>query len=172
MIRFRTLTKNDNDYYELYSKAYSWDKNNTCFFKKETPELLDLFSQHFALYEDNEFIGYGIHNYHKDITPNIKMLLSFLTHPENMTIENTSIIEPHKISLAYIINPKYRNLGYGKILVEYLINKAQEKTDYDLIEVVILKTNLSSISLIEKLDFEFKSFDEEEIVFQKQIKKN
>lgn len=170
MIKIYPLNGKDDDY-ELYNKAYSWDKNNTCFIGKDSREFFGLFSQHFAMYKENEFIGYGTHNYEIHIKPNIQVILDYIGHPDDMTVEDTTVSEPNKITLAYIIKPEYRNLGYGKLLVDYLIKTAEKNTCYDFIEVSILKNNLASISLIEKFDFEFKSFDERKIIFQKQLKK-
>ena len=172
MTRIFSLNGAINIDYELYSKAYSWDKNNTCFTGKHSKESFGILRQHFAMFQENEFIGYGIHNYESNLRPNIQVLLSYIGHPEDMTLENTMLHEPRKINIAYIINPDYRNLGYGTLLVDYLVKEAEKNTDYDLIEATILKENTESLSLIKKFDFEQKSSDYDKIVFQKTIKKN
>ena len=171
MIKIIRLNQGNGNLYELYSKAYSWDKNNYCFPSKELSEFLGLFRSHYALYEDDNFIGYGIHHLHIPINPNVRIVLNSLDEKEETKKEIKTPLEPSKINLAYIIHPEYRHQGYGTKLVNYLIEKAEEKKNYDLIEVEILKKNVESISLIEKFDFEFKYFDDNKIVFQKTIKK-
>ncbi len=165
MLNFKPIISDDKDFYELYNKAYSWDKNHYCFQSKELPEFLPLFSSFFALYKDTDFIGYGIFNY--SISTNHSRVKIF----DNSIEEKEQSKQPDKINLAYIINPDYRNQGYGTKLLEYLIEEAKKRKSFDLIEVEVLKHNLESISLIEKQDFEFKYFDDKKIVFEKTIKK-
>lgn len=168
MLSFKLLNPNDEKFYELYSQAYSWDKSHYCFPSKEPKEFLGLFSKYFGLYKEETFIGFGIFNLNISLSPRFHIKLNE-SEPVKEKIEVPK--EPDKIELAYIINPNYRNLGYGSKLVEYLIQKAEEEHEvFELIEVEILKKNKASISLIEKHDFNFKCFNEKTIVFQKTIK--
>lgn len=168
MLKFRKLKLGDTDFYQLYDRAYSWDKNKYCFQKKELPEFMGLFSEYYALYEDEKFIGYGILNLKICLSSSIYIRLEDSNIEK---IESNNKSDQSKINIAYIINPLYRNQGYGTILFNELVQQAESKTNYDIIEVNILKKNLPSISLIEKTDFDFKCFDDEKIIFQKVIKK-
>lgn len=168
MIKFKYLNYDNETLYKLYCQAYSWDKKNYCFPSKESPEFFYLFMKYYGLYEDETFIGFGILNFDISLEPNIFITLN----NENLSNKDKEPIqEPRKINIAYIIHPDYRNLGYGSRLVKYLLEKAEEKKDFDLIEVEILKENKASIALIEKYNLDFKYFDDQKIVFQKSIKK-
>lgn len=168
MINFKLLNPYDDDFYSLYCQAYSWDKEHLCFSQKELPEFLGLFKRTFGLYENDIFIGYGILNLKISLDPNIRIRVEGIKPSKK---EENIQSEPSKVELAYIIHPKYRQLGYGSKLVQYLLEKIGEMKEIDLVEVEIWKRNKASISLIEKFNFEFQQFDEEKIVFQKRLKK-
>lgn len=139
--------------YKLYCQAYSWDKKRQCFRgKMEDSELLELFQKNYALYKDDQYIGYGS-----------------ISFPLSSHHSKSGSKSDNSVTLSYIIHPNYRKSGYGEKLVNNLIKEASDKGEF--VKVVILKKNIASISLIEKLNFEFESFDKNTITFQKRIKK-
>lgn len=149
-INFRILNIKDKDILDIRRIARSWDKKHYCFIPRESydePYLDDLFSIQVALFKSNELIGYGT----IDFFPKIDG-------------KSTA-------SLAYIINPNYHNMGYGKKLVEYLILIARKKhaSTIDFLRIEVLKKNSRGLAFAENLDFDFSYFDNKKIVFEKKI---
>lgn len=167
MINFRILNPIDKDFYEMYCKSYKWDTNHIYATSKSPLGFIIEFSQNFALYKDNKFIGYGSFNFNTPIDS------SYIKNSQYNQISVKEKLEKSfisKVELSYIIKPEYRKMGYGRILLEYLIKEAKKIETINVIEVEIMKKNIASISLIKKFDFEFKYFNDSTIVFQKQLK--
>ena len=144
MDNIKFISVDSNKLLSNIKEIISWDTNHYCFLNKEIdPDLSFLFEEHFLMQIDDILIGYG----------------SIFFIPINK-----------KSYIAFIINKKYRNMGFGSQIIEYLVNYIKKEKNCDEVVVEILKKNKKCISLIEKLDFDFDYFDDEKIVFKKCLK--
>lgn len=147
-IYLKRIDERDKNYYAYYKIASLWDKKQECFSSKyDDFDLLGLMSNQYVLYLNDDMIGYGI-----------------ITILHNLNLDSESY-------LTYIIKPEYRNKGYGKLLIKLLEEVVQKDLKIDVINVEILKRNLSSISLVENSNYEFDHFDDKKIVFKKEFNK-
>lgn len=62
-----------------------------------------------------------------------------------------------KMYLSVFISPDYRNCGYGKASVKYILDNFTDKIE--IIEVAIDEENYSSLRLFESLGFKFSEKD-------------
>lgn len=145
-VSFRVVKKLDDDLKELYDEAYSWDKDKYCFESyDENIEINSILETTIVMYLDNELIGYGT------IFP----------------INNGD--EIIKINISCIIKPECRGMGYGTLLINYIIKHCKKIYVGQELRVIIYKDNLSSISMIENNNFDFDHFDDDKIYFSKKM---
>lgn len=147
-INFKRIDKNDKYYFDYYNLATIWDKKHVCFNKeRDDYDLFGIFELTYLMYLDDYIIGYA-----------------------NIFLAPSIGEKKSKAYLSYVIRPEYRKKGYGKIFVDELVNISKNELKIDEICVEILKKNIPSISLIEKMNFDFDHFDDRKIVFKKKLK--
>lgn len=161
MINFRLMdNKNVEEVMNVYSKAYTWDKEKKCFLcNQESIDELSL-SQNYAMYDNHDLIGYG------SVTPVVKNLQTYMVIRRKFrTFEKTPM---DKIGEAcIIIHPDYRNQGCGNKLLQHLIQES--KINYESMVAYIVTNNLPSISLVRKHDFEFRCRHNKENFYEKKL---
>lgn len=147
--------------YISYLKAYQWDKYKLCFPYGLEPMRDIIQDNNYGLYLNHRLIGYGT------IMPIEEEL--FKNVPNAKWFKNSIHLERgvHKAELSFVIHPKYQHSGYGKKFLNYMVEEASK--DYDSAIAWIYKTNRKSLSLVEKSDFDFLSFNEDIIIFEKKL---
>lgn len=146
-IEFKELNENTEGIYCIYRQVHKWDKNHTwCVGMDDDESLMFLFNKIIGLYLNNELIGYG----------------SITNYPTNMR---------SYVTLSCIIHPKYRNMGYGTLLLHKLLDVSIKSYDATYARVEILKSNIASITIVENGDFDFVNFNDKSIVFEKKLRK-
>ena len=133
---------NSFDKYEIYSTVLKWDKKNTyCINKKEIDNTW-MVEKMIAVYNNDELIGLG------GILPNYSL---------------------NYASLSSIIKPKYRKKGIATRLLKEMLNYTKNELGINIVRVNVLKKNLTCINHIEKNNFEFVSFNDKVITFEKKL---
>lgn len=145
---------------EVYSKAYTWDKEKTCFLCDQETIKEVSFSKNYAMYDNHDLIGYG------SVTPVVKNLQTYkIIRRKFHSPEKTPM---DKIAEAcFIIHPDYRNQGCGSKLLEHLIKES--KIEYESMVAYIISTNMPSISLVRKKGFEFQCKFNKENFYEKKL---
>jgi len=148
--------------YISYLKAYQWDKYKLCFSSGLEPIQDIIQDDNYGLYLNHRLIGYGT------IMPMEEELFKGI--PNAKWLKNSIHLEHgvHKAELACIIHPKYQHRGYGKKFLSHMIKAASK--DYDSAITWMYKANDKSIALVEKLGFDFLSFNDDIIIFEKKLK--
>ena len=148
--------------YLSYLRAYQWDKYKLCFSNTIEPVQNIIQDDSYGLFLNHHLIGYGT------IMPIEEELFSHI--PNATWFKNSIHLEPgiHKAELAFIIHPKYQHCGYGKKFLNYMEEEARK--EYDSAVAWLYKKNRRSLSLIEKSEFDFKSFNDDIIIFEKKLK--
>lgn len=148
--------------YIAYLRAYQWDHYKFCFPYGLEPIHDIIQDDNYGLYLNHHLIGYGT------IMSIEEELMSYV--PNAKWFKNSIHLERdvHKAELSIIIHPKFQHSGYGKKLLNYMIEEASKK--YDSAIAWMYKTNKKSISLVENSDFDFLSFSENMIIFEKKLK--
>lgn len=162
METFKKLNNHILITYISYLRAYQWDKYKLCF-SNEIEPIQDIIQDgNYGLYLNHHLIGYGT------IMPMEEELFNGV--PNATWLKNSIHLEHevHKAELAFIIHPKYQHCGYGKRLLNYMVEAARK--DYDSAIAWLYKDNKKSLSLIEKSGFDFLSFNEDIIIFEKKLK--
>lgn len=103
-----------------------------------------------------KFISIG-KNYFKYVTESENVFYYKILFENNIIGGIHSEINGSKMYISVFISPDFRNRGYGKESVKYVINNFKDKVD--TIEVAIDENNLPSIRLFESLGFEFTEKD-------------
>jgi len=160
-----TFKKFDNHIlltYISYLKAYRWDRYKLCFGGQLEPIKDVIIDDNYGLYLHHHLIGYGT------IMPIEEDL--FWDDPEAQWLKNSIHLErgDHKAELSFVIHPSYQHKGYGKKLLNYMLNEASK--NYDTAIAWMYKKNTRSLSLVENSDFDFLSFSEDKIIFEKKLK--
>ena len=132
------------DRYNIYSEALTWDTKNTYNTNKEKNDLSWLLNTFIGVYNEEELVALG----------------SIRKYFKNDTI---------CANISYIVKPEYRKKGIGNNLIKYLLEYSKNDLDVKMVYVDILKNNKESVSQIEKNDFDFKSFNDKIISFQKKL---
>lgn len=138
-VEYKLIT-NKLDRYSSYLKALTWDTKNTYSIDKNIG--IDWLIQiMIGAYADNNLVGLGcIRTYYDDMKK--------------------------YAYLSNIVDNNYRRKGIAdRLLIEML--KYCKEQNIITVRVNILKNNLSSISQIEKNNFNFVSFDDKTITFEK-----
>ena len=163
METFKKLDKPILLTYATYLKAYQWDRYKLCFPCGLEPIESITEDENYGLYLNHNLIGYGT------IMVIEEEKLRYI--PNEKWLKNSIHLEcgVHKAELSLIIHPKYQHNGYGKKLLNYMIEEANK--NYDSVIAVIYKNNKKSLSLVEKSDFDFLSFSEDQIIFEKKLDK-
>ncbi len=160
-----TFKKLDNHIlltYVAYLKAYQWDRCKLCF-SYGLESIHDIIQDdNYGLYLNHRLIGYGT------IMPIEEELFQYV--PDARWLRNSIHLEKgvNKAELALVVHPKYQHSGYGKKFLNYMIEEASK--NYDSAIAWMYKTNRKSLSLFEKSDFDFLSFSEDKIIFEKKLK--
>ena len=132
------------DKYDSYMTAINWDTKNTYMPSKEKICIEWLIQKMIGVYMNNEIIGLGcIKPYYKDGCLNAE--------------------------LSSIIKGEYRRRGLADKLLQCMLDYCKNNLNVEKVTVNILKTNLASISQIEKNSFDFVSFDDKIISFEKKL---
>lgn len=138
------LIENKFDKYKTYMLAIDWDIDDTYMPVKERISIEWLLQKMIGVYVDNEVVGLGcIKPYYKDGILNAE--------------------------LSSIIKKEYRRMGFADKLLLHMLEYSKSKLDIKKVTVNILKTNIASISQIEKNEFDFVSFDDKIITFEKKL---
>lgn len=138
------LIENKFDKYKTYMLAIDWDIDDTYMPVKERISIEWLLQKMIGVYVDNEVVGLGcIKPYYKDGILNAE--------------------------LSCIIKKEYRRMGFADKLLLHMLEYSKSKLDIKKVTVNILKTNIASISQIEKNEFDFVSFDDKIITFEKKL---
>lgn len=105
---------------ESYKLAKCWDKYNTwCVNRREDFSEFSLFCNMFGVFIDKELVGFGT----------IYYFPSFISEDKN-----------HETRISCITNPKYRRMGIGTKLVNYLVRESSKMYDIEKVKVEILKS--------------------------------
>ena len=128
MLTFQNIK---NNFYML-KKGINLDNNHTCFYGFDDINLmvmsLNLADETYGIYLDNEFIGitsFGLHN------------------PKDLT----------RREICLCLDEKYRNLGIGSICMKKMVDECFKNDATKCIHLCIIKENLSSRKVAEKLNF-------------------
>lgn len=161
MINFKLIDNgNEKEVMEIYSKAYTWDKEKKCFLgEQETIKEVSL-SQNYAMYENKELIGYG------SIIPVTKNIQTYKVIRRKF--RPSEKISMDKIGeVCIIVHPDYRNQGWGCKLLQHLIKES--RINYESMVAYIVSNNLPSISLVKKHNFEFRCKYNGENFYEKKL---
>lgn len=86
---------------------------------------------------------------------------TFVAIDQNDEILGTYIIKPNQIDLgnhiancSYMVNPKFQNLGIGKLLCEHSLKFAKDNGFLGMQFNIVVSTNESAVKLWQKFGFE------------------
>ena len=136
------VIKEKMDRYNNYIRAIRWDKN----IDQKNIGVDWLIKKMVGAYIDEELVGIGcIGKYY----------------------------EGSKINgdLTVLVNPNHRKKGVEDRLLSYMLNYSKEELKIEKVKATMLKTDLPSVSQYERNDFDFVSFDDKSITFEKKLKK-
>ena len=128
--------------YDTYIKALYWDKDNTYCIDKNRIDGHWLVEVMIGVYDDKELVGLG------SILPNYNEKVAYLSS---------------------IIKPDYRKKGLASNLLKEMLVYCKDELKIYNVRVNILKRNLTCIDHIEKQDFDFVSFDDKVITYEKKL---
>ena len=145
-IQFKKI-ENRYDKYYSYMKALSWDTGHTYSFDNESG-IEWLMQKMIGAYNDNELVALGCIKINYDIEKNEKYS-----------------------ELSSIVDYRYRRKGIADKLLKEMLEYCKE-LNVQKVRVNILKSNMPSVSQIEKNEFDFVSFDDDIITFEKKLINN
>lgn len=160
MINFNLIDKDDPDkLLYFYNKAYSWDKDKICFLGAKETLLQIVKYDNYVMYEGNNLIGFASNG---SIENSIKTYI---------IVRDKFIPKKKKLNrvaeLCTIIHPDYRGIGYGSKLLESLLEVTKLK--YSSAIANILMENKASISLVKKMNFEYRCTCNKENFYEKKL---
>lgn len=77
-----------------------------------------------------------------------------------------------KGDISIIMNPNHRKKGVEDKLLSYILKYSKEELKIEKVKATVLKSDMQSVSQYERNDFDFVSFDDRNITFEKKLKKN
>ena len=142
-IQYRKI-ENSYDKYYSYLKSLTWDKDNT-YCKNKDAGIEWLIQKMIGAYNEDELIALG-------------------------SIKKYYDVEKRKIyaDLSSIVDFRFRRRGIADHLLKEMLEYCKE-LNVETVKVKIYKNNLPSVSQIEKNDFDFVSFDDKIITFEKKL---